>query len=401
MSPIDTLLMAFRAIARNTARSILTALGIVIGVASVITMVHFGNATTASVTSQISAMGTNLLIVQPGMGFRRSPGAAPRAFDAEDLQALEQGVRGIALFAPVSSTQVRAIFGNYSESISVVGTSSAFFEIRNWPLARGRDFEAREQQAGSAVCIIGATVVENFYAGQEPLGTTLRLGRSACTVVGVLSEKGESMGQDQDALVVMPVKAVQRRLKGSSAFDSFYLSAVAGNSTAHVKAVVSSILRSTRRIQPGKDDDFHVRDMEEMVSTLTGVTQSLTLLLGAIAAISLLVGGIGIMNIMLVSVTERTREIGIRLAIGAKSSDVRLQFLVEGVVLSCLGGSLGIVLGLAASYFALQAIGMDFALSLPIVVVGFFFSVGIGVVFGYFPARKASLLNPIESLRHE
>lgn len=398
----DILLMALQAIVRNLLRSFLTTLGIIIGVASVVAMVHLGQSATRSVTESISGIGSNLLFVMPGTSQRGLGGARTSAepFDLEDAVAIQNEVDGV-LVAPGVSATVSVVYGNANETLPVQGTNNHFFVVRNHALGRGRRFEDSEIQSGAAVCIIGQTLVNDMYLGEEPLGTTLRVGRTACQVIGVLEEKGESMGQDRDKTVLMPAKAVQRRLLGKLDVQSIYVSAEVDGTTRRVQGDIEKLLRERRRLAPGVEDDFHVRDTRDIAEALEQTTNTLTVLLGAIAAVSLLVGGIGIMNIMLVSVTERTREIGIRLAIGARSKDVMAQFLVESIVLSTLGGVVGLVFGVGGSVLAANKLNMPFVLSPEIMILGFSFSVIIGVVFGYFPARKAARLNPIDALRHE
>lgn len=398
----DIVLMALRAIAKNKVRAFLTALGVVIGVASVIAMVHLGQAATMSVTQQISNMGSNLLIVRPG-GNQRGPDGrrvAAKAFDEFDVAALSRDLDG-AIVAPTVSSQAVVVYGNANYTAPITGTNNYFFKIRSWELSSGRVFEDKEIASGSAVCILGKTIVDNLYMGKDPIGSAMRVGTSACQVVGVLESKGQSMGQDQDELVIMPMKAVQRRLVGRLNIQSVYVSALVDGTTPQVQAQIESILRQRRGIRAGEEDDFNVRDMQEVAQALEGVTMTLTALLGAIAAVSLLVGGIGIMNIMLVSVTERTREIGIRLAIGALARDVMLQFLVEAMVLSTLGGALGVGVGLLATWALVSQMSLPMVFSTSTIALAFGFSAAIGVVFGYAPARKASHLSPIESLRHE
>ncbi len=402
MKLTDTLGMAIGAIARNKIRSILTALGVVIGVGSVIAMVHLGQAATQSVTDRISQMGSNLLIVQPGADRHHRGGAAGTAqpFTPRDVAAIEREIYGI-IAAPARSARATLVYGNINHQASVEGTTNAFLDIRNWEIATGRRFEQREMDTGAAVCMLGKTVVDTLYEGKDPLGSSLRVGRTACQVVATLAPKGGSFGQDQDDMIIMPLKAVQRRLLGNPDISVIYVSATEDGTTARVKSDLEALLRQRRKPGPDGGDDFHVRDMQEIADTLKGTTETLTALLGAIAAVSLLVGGIGIMNIMLVSVTERTREIGIRLAIGARASDVLTQFLVEAIVLSTLGGLLGVALGVGATWLATSQMHLPFVLSPNTMLLGFSFSAVVGVVFGYVPARKAAHLNPIEALRHE
>ena len=398
----DILLMALQAIVRNLLRSFLTTLGIIIGVASVVAMVHLGQSATRSVTESISSIGSNLLFVMPGTA-QRSPGGVrinAEPFDLEDATAIQNEVDGV-LVAPSVSAAVSVVYGNANETLQVQGTNNHYFVVRNHGVSRGRPFEESEMQSGAAVCIIGQTLVRDMYLGEDPLGTTLRVGRTACQVIGVLEEKGESMGQDRDKTILMPAKAVQRRLLGKLDVQTIFVSAVADGTTRRVQGEIEKLLRQRRHIAPGSEDNFFVRDTRDIAEALEQTTNTLTILLGAIAAVSLLVGGIGIMNIMLVSVTERTREIGIRLAIGARSKDVLAQFLVESIVLSTLGGLLGLLLGVGGSLLAANKLHMPFVVSPGIMLLGFSFSVIIGVVFGYFPARKAARLNPIDALRHE
>lgn len=402
MRLLDTLGMALQAIVRNKLRSFLTTLGIIIGVASVVAMVHLGQSATRSVTEQIASIGSNLLFVMPGTA-QRGPGgvrtsAAP--FDMGDVDALRQEIDGI-LVAPGLSKSATVVVGNANETISVEGTSNEYFAVRNHAVAYGRGFEEEEQRAGAAVCVIGQTVVQEMLGLQEPLGSSLRVGRTACQVVGVLEAKGQSMGQDRDKAVLMPIKAVQRRLVGELDVGVIYVSALVDGTTRRVQYEIESLLRQRRRLTADVQDDFYVRDTRDIADALEQTTATLTILLGAIATVSLLVGGIGIMNIMLVSVTERTREIGIRLAIGARSGDVQTQFLVESVLLATLGGLIGLLVGVGGTWLATDQLKMPFVLSPGVMALGFSFSVAIGVAFGYFPARKAARLNPIEALRHE
>ncbi|WP_336366827.1 ABC transporter permease [Marinobacter sp. C2H3] len=402
MRAADVLTLAGQAIRRNTLRSFLTTLGIVIGVASVVTMVQLGQSATQSVTERIASIGSNLLFVIPGTA-QRGPGnvrATAEPFDLADAQALARDIADVRV-APALNTTVTVVAGNVNDSVPVVGTTNGYFPVRNHPLAYGREFQPGELASGAAVCVIGQTLVEDLFSGREPLGATLRVRPSACQVIGVLSEKGESMGQDRDKIVLMPIKAVQRRLVGQLDVDAIYVSALVDGTTGQVQGQIESLLRQRRHISAGAPDDFYVRDTQDIADALEGTTRTLTLLLGAIATVSLLVGGIGIVNIMLVSVTERTREIGIRLAIGARARDVLMQFLVEAVVLSTLGGLVGLLVGLLATVGATWKLDMPLVLSPAIMALGFGFSVAIGIVFGFVPARKAARLNPIDALRHE
>ncbi|MBI9086457.1 MAG: ABC transporter permease [Desulfobacterales bacterium] len=399
----ETCLLAQREIRRNVLRSTLTILGIVIGVAAVITMVTLGGGATKMVASDIGKLGSNLLNIRPGQD--RGHGgarASAKRFETADAVAMAQQVSGIAAVAPTANATAQAIFGNVNWSTSVTGSTNGFLKVRDWPVATGRPFTGGEVSSGKSVCLLGATVKKELFGGEDPLGATIRLGRIAFKVIGVLSPKGQSsFGGDQDDMVLIPLRTLQRRFKGNKEISAIMVSAQNGVSTETVQADIERLLRERRGIAAGKADDFHVRDMKEIIETLTGATRVLTALLAAVAAVSLLVGGIGIMNIMLVSVTERTREIGTRLAIGALERDVLLQFLVEAVVLSAFGGLVGIALGLTASVVGARLMGIPFVFNAGIVVAAFFFSGAVGVVFGYFPAKKAARLDPIEALRAE
>jgi len=400
----ETVLLALRAIRRNVLRSSLTILGIVIGVAAVITMVTLGGGATAQVTSEISSLGSNMLHVRPGQGMRGPGGMRTSAddFKIEDAQAISREIFGLEAVAPTSKKGAQAIFGNRNWSTSVMGVTNEYLLVRDWPLLNGRVFNENELRSGKTVCIIGTTLRDEIFGDHEPIGEKIRLNKLSCQVIGVLESKGQSsFGNDQDDLVLIPLRAFQRRLEGSTDVKTIYVSALDGISTTTVKEDIERLMRYRRGIMPGKDDDFHVRDMQEIVSTLTSTTGILTALLGAVAAVSLLVGGIGIMNIMLVSVTERTREIGTRLAIGALEREVLMQFLIEAVVLSSFGGVIGIMLGLLAAWIGAYILGMPFILNPSIIFIAFVFSVAVGMVFGFFPARQAARLDPIEALRHE
>lgn len=400
----ETLVLALRAIRRNLLRSFLTVLGIVIGVAAVITMVTLGDGATEQVRAEISSLGSNMLQVRPGQGFRGPGGVriAAESFKIADARAIEREIFGLEAVAPASNKSAQAIFGNQNRGTSVLGSTNAYLEVRDWPLEQGRLFTASELSSGSAVCILGETVRRELFGDRDPLGSLIRLDRLSCQVVGVLASKGQSsFGQDQDDTVLVPLRTLQRRITGSTDVSGIMVSAIEGVSTEKVKEDIERLMRERRRITTGKEDDFHVRDMQEIVSTLTSTTRVLTALLGAVAAVSLLVGGIGIMNIMLVSVTERTREIGTRLAIGALEREVLMQFLIEAVVLSSLGGLFGIVLGLGAAALVAHFLALPFVFNPGIVLVAFVFSASVGVIFGYFPARQAARMDPIEALRHE
>ncbi|MFZ1574883.1 MAG: ABC transporter permease [Chromatiaceae bacterium] len=398
----NALLLALREIRRNVLRSILTILGVVIGVAAVIIMVTLGGGATRSVSSQIESMGTNLLMIRMGQSMGPGSGIGVPPFKIEDAIALQRDIPGIRVLAPSASQTATAIAGNHSWSTSVTGTDNRYLDVRNWPLERGRPFTEGELRAGQALCLIGATVSKELFGEQDPIGENLRIKTISCKVIGLLAAKGQSsMGRDQDDLILMPLRAFQRRIAGNQDVTLIQVSIREDESTERARADMERLLRERRKIDPTEQDNFGVNDMKELTKMLTGTTQVLTTLLSAVAAVSLLVGGIGIMNIMLVSVTERTREIGIRLAIGALEREVLMQFLVEAVVLSSLGGVLGILLALGASLALADLLMVPFIFNGGIVLTAFLFSAAVGILFGYFPARRAARLDPIEALRRE
>ena len=398
-----TLVLALRSIRRHLLRSFLTILGIVIGVAAVVTMVTLGNATTAAVQKQIASLGTNILQVRPGQGFGRGGGGPrPPEFKPEDVTAVEEQVAGVTAVAPQAQTSVTAIYNGNNWSTTINGTTDAYFEVQPWPLDEGRIFTAAEEDAGKAVCIIGSTVRTNLFPNTDPIGKRFRAGNVSCDVIGLLTTKGQQgFGGDQDDVIIMPIKTVQRRFTGSTDIRLMLVGIDAAYDSDQVQASLTSLLRERRKLQPGQDDDFNIFDTKQISDTLTGTTTLLTSIVTAVAAISLVVGGIGIMNIMLVSVTERTREIGIRLAIGAVAREVLMQFLVEAVALSCLGGLIGLIIAQIAVLTIAPVMKVDWAFYPGINLVAFAISAAIGVVFGFFPARRAAALNPIDALRHE
>lgn len=398
----NALLLAMREIRRNILRSFLTILGIVIGVAAVIILVTIGGGATVQVTEQIASLGSNLLIITPGQRLGMGQRSAAAAFNMDDIKAITREINNIAAVAPSSSQGVTAVAGNANWSTSITGSNNQFFKAGNWTVKTGRLFAESEIRAGKAVCILGETVRKELFGGQDPIGQRVRLEKLSCQVIGLLQAKGQStMGSDQDDMIIIPLRTFQRRISGKQDISRIQVSISDGASTEKAERDITRLMRVRRHISANEDDNFSVMDLKEIAKMLTGTTQILTMLLGAVAAVSLLVGGIGIMNIMLVSVTERTREIGIRLAIGALEREVLMQFLVEAVVLSSLGGIIGIVLALAGSVVLANLMQIPFVFNAGIVAVAFIFSAAVGVIFGYFPARKAARLDPIEALRHE
>ena len=401
---LNALLLALRAIRRNLMRSFLTVLGVVIGVAAVITMVTLGNGATRMVSDQISGLGSNLLILRPGqqLGPGRDSAGAPN-FKLADVEALQTQIPALKAVAPLVGSKVTLVAGNQNWQSQVSGTSNDYFTAGNWQIAAGRQFQDDEDAAGKAVCIIGDTVRKQLFPRGSPLGDELRVKNFTCEIIGVLQAKGQgAMGQDQDDTVLMPIRTAQRRLTGNvTDVSTLMLSMRDGVTADPVMEQVRRLMRERRKLSENADDDFHVMDTKQIAETLSGTIRTLTGLLGAVAAVSLLVGGIGIMNIMLVSVTERTREIGIRLAIGALEHEVLLQFLIEAVVLSALGGLVGIVLALIVCLGLTALMHMPFLFNPGINLLAFFFSGAIGIVFGYMPARRAASLDPIVALRFE
>jgi putative ABC transport system permease protein len=397
----NTLLLAMRAIRRNLMRSFLTILGIVIGVAAVITMVTLGKGATQSVSDQISSMGSNLLIVIPGQHFGPGSGGAPN-FKKSDPDAIRAQILSAEWVAPIVTKSATAVYLANNWSTTIYGSNNDYFPAGNWKLAAGRDFTDNEERTGKAVCVIGETVRENLFGRQNPVGSEIRIKQFSCEVIGLLKAKGQSaMGHDQDDTIVMPLRTVQRRLTGSQDINRLTVSVNSSASIDSVKEQLTLLMRERRTIGDNEEDNFRVMDTRQIAETLTSTTKILTTLLGAVAAVSLLVGGIGIMNIMLVSVTERTREIGIRLAIGALEREVLLQFLIEAVVLASIGGLIGLALATGASIFLASLMAIPYMFDPGINLIAFFFSAAIGVIFGFFPARKAAGLNPIDALRHE
>ena len=399
---ISAFKLAISAIVGNAMRSFLTMLGIIIGVAAVITMVTLGSGATAQVTSDIEGLGSNLVMVVPGSGMRLGGQAVSKPFDTDDADAIREQIANVNAVSPSAQSQLVAVHGNENWTTSVTGIIDEYFDVYDWTFAEGRSLSEGEIRSGASTCIIGETVRSELFGSVSPIGENIRLGNVSCKVVGLLEAKGQSsFGTDQDDAVFVPLRMFQRRIAGNTNVPLIAISVREGASLSRVKSDITYLLRERRRISAGEDDDFMVRDMTEIADMMTSTTQVMTMLLGAVAAVSLLVGGIGIMNIMLVSVTERTREIGIRLAIGARKSDVLLQFLVEAVVLASLGGLIGVILALAASWFFAGMMGVPFIPDVSVISISFLFSAIVGVAFGYFPARRAANLNPIEALRYE
>ena len=398
---LNTLLLALRSIRRNLLRSFLTILGIVIGVSAVITMVTLGNGATLAVQNQISSLGTNLLQVRPGQ--RMGPGGGGgAAFKEEDAAAISSQIGGIAAVAPEARTGATVVANGRNWTSSVIGSTNDWLITGNWKVGQGREFSDDELRAGSAVCLIGETVRRELFGSAAAVGAQLRVKQVSCEIIGLLASKGQStMGSDQDDIVVVPLRTLQRRLTGSTDVATLMISVKDEASMDVAKNQVTWLMRERRHIAPGDDDNFSVMDTRQIAETLSGTTKVMTGLLGAVAAVSLLVGGIGIMNIMLVSVTERTREIGLRMAVGARSRDILTQFLIEAVTLSLIGGLVGVVIGAGSSYAIGEFAGWRTEMSANSIVLAVGFAGAVGIFFGFYPARKASRLLPIDALRYE
>lgn len=397
----NTLVLALRSIRRNLLRSFLTILGIVIGVAAVITMVTVGNGATLAIQNQIAGLGTNLLQVRPGQRIGPGGGGAfAPAFQAADAQAIAQQVPGILAAAPEARTGSVVVANGRNWSSSIIGSTNDWLITGNWSLSDGREFTDDEQRAGSAVCIIGETVRRELFGPTQSIGATLRVRQVPCEVVGVLSSKGQgAFGNDQDDLVYMPLNTFQRRVVGHTRVGTLQVSMLDGVNPELVKASIVELMRERRNLSDTDEDNFNVLDTRQLGETLSGTTRVMTMLLGAVAAVSLVVGGIGIMNIMLVSVTERTREIGLRLAVGARRRDVMRQFLIEATSLAAIGGVIGIMVGLGAAFAVSARFGWPLLVEPQSILGAVLFSGLVGVFFGWYPAKRASLLDPITALR--
>jgi len=402
--------IALRALATNKLRSALTMLGIVIGVAAVIVMIAVGAGAQARVEEQIRALGSNLLLIMSGartQGGVRLPQGSSQTLSEDDAVAINQEIPE-ALAAPALRGAAQVVAGNANWSTQIYGTTPEYLRVRDWPLAAGRNFSATEMSGAGKVCLLGATVVRELFAGADPLDQVIRIKRVPFTVIGVLETKGQSlMGSDQDDIIVVPIGAARSRVLGaaaqarSRAVSTIWVKVADGHDTKAAEDEVRLLLRQRHRLQPGTDDDFSLRNLAEVMAAQEASSRVLALLLAAVASVSLLVGGIGIMNIMLVSVTERTREIGLRMALGARTRDILGQFLVEAVTLSLIGGLVGVALGVGGAMAVASLAGWRVVLSPAAVGLAVAFAFGVGVLFGFYPARKAAQLNPVEALRFE
>jgi len=404
----STFKISLRALRVNKMRSALTMLGIVIGVGAVITMLAIGTGASRRISEQISSVGSNLLIVLPGSstsgGIRMGSGTQS-TLTKDDADAIARECPAVADVAPSHNGVAQAVYGNQNWSTGVTGTTPGILNVRDWTLSAGRPFTEQDVRNATKVCILGRTVVDNLFGDMDPVGQIIRIKKVPFTVIAVLEKKGQSpTGQDQDDTIMIPISTAQKKIFGTPFAGMVRAIAVKAKSSEDLAAAeeqIKDLLNQRHRIGPRQESDFTVRNLTQMMQVAEQSTRVMALLLGAIASVSLLVGGIGIMNIMLVSVTERTREIGIRMAVGAKTWDIRLQFIIEAVTLSLIGGVAGITIGLSGSKILSAVAGWATIISLPSILLAFGFSGLVGVFFGFYPAYKASLLNPIDALRYE
>ena len=398
--------IAMRALARNKMRSSLTMLGIIIGVGAVIAMVSVGQGAQQQAQQQIAAMGSNILFVGSGTvtrGGMRMGSGATKTLVYDDMLAIVRESPAVKAAAPGSQSSAQVVYGNDNWATQINGTEPQYFDIRTWPFQEGSSFSQNDVDMAANVAVIGETVRKNLFGATDPIGETIRISNLPFKVVGVLVAKGTSaaMGQDQDDVIIVPITTLQKKITGQDWLRWIMVSAISREASYTAQQQINSLLRDRHRIRPGQDDDFMVRNLADVADLADQQAQLFTVLLASIASISLIVGGIGIMNIMLVSVTERTREIGIRMAIGATEGDVQQQFLIEAVVLSLVGGAVGIMSGVGASYLITQTLGWPVLVSPMAIVAAVVFSMAVGIFFGFYPARKAARMDPIEALRYE
>jgi putative ABC transport system permease protein len=399
--------VAFRALVRNKMRAALTMLGIIIGVSAVIAMVSIGQGASASVQAQIDSIGTNLLFVSAGAqnvgGVRSGTGdTGTNTLTVDDLDAIKREVPSVSMVTPSVNTRGQLIAGNQNWNTSLQGVSEQYPDIRKWPIQSGAFFTDADVRTAARVIVIGQTLADTLYPGSDPVGQTIRVSNLPFRVVGVMAAKGQDpQGRDQDDIAFAPYTTVQKKVLGRDRVQIAYVSAISQDATYTAQSQISELLRQLHKLTASEPDDFTVRNMTDIAEAANETSRTMTILLACIAGVSLLVGGIGIMNIMLVSVTERTREIGIRMAIGARSSAVRSQFLIESIVLSLTGGTVGIILGIALSLAIPAMLGWPTLVSMAAIVGSVIFSAAVGIFFGYYPARKAAALDPIEALRYE
>lgn len=405
MNFLNIMKVSTRSLGRNKLRSFLTMLGIIIGVGAVIAMMAVGTGAQVSIQQQIASLGTNVLLIFPGSlnqgGVRTGTGSVT-TLNADDLAAIQTQCPSVGMASPVIMTSGQLVFGEQNWGTRITGSNPDYFEIRSWPLSSGVPFTDADVRSATKVCVLGQTIVDNLFKGSNAVGAVIRIKKMPFKVVGVLSPKGQSaQGQDQDDIVIAPYSTVQKKMMGVTYLGMMMVSAVSEKSMDDAQSQITDLLRTRHKIQPWEDNDFTVRSQTEIANAASATTKVLTILLASIASISLLVGGIGIMNIMLVSVTERTREIGIRMSIGARGRDILLQFLVEAVVLSMAGGLIGVIIGVGSSNLISKLAGWPTLVAASSVGLAFLFAAGVGIFFGFYPARKAAMLNPIDALRYE
>jgi putative ABC transport system permease protein len=405
MNFLNIMKVSTRSLGRNKLRSFLTMLGIIIGVGAVIAMMAVGEGAQVSIKQQIASLGTNVLLIFPGSlnqgGVRTGTGSVT-TLNADDLAAIETQCPSVDMASPVIMTSGQLVYGEQNWGTRITGSNPNYFEIRSWPLSSGVPFTDADVRSATKVCVLGQTIVDNLFKGSNAVGAVIRIKKMPFKVVGVLSPKGQSaQGQDQDDIVIAPYSTVQKKMMGVTYLGMIMVSAVSEQSMDDAQSQMTDLLRARHKIQLWEDNDFTIRSQTEIANAASATTKVLTILLASIASISLLVGGIGIMNIMLVSVTERTREIGIRMSIGARGRDILLQFLVEAVVLSMAGGLIGVIMGVGSSNLISKLAGWPTLVAASSVGLAFLFAAGVGIFFGFYPARKAAMLNPIDALRYE
>ncbi|HTY00283.1 MAG TPA: ABC transporter permease [Bacteroidota bacterium] len=405
MRILETLSIAISSLLRHKTRAVLTMLGIIIGVGAVIAMVAVGQGATRAVQDQIASLGTNVLIVFPSstnFGGISSGAGAAQTLTTDDISAIRDQCPAVAAITPSTRVNRQVVAGSLNWSTSIQGGYPDFFKIRDWTIASGDMYTDQDERGATKVCVIGQTVVDNLFPGEDPVGQTIRIAKLPFKVLGVLAKKGQNaMGMDQDDIVIAPFSTVEKKIQGIDFVPTILVSAQTFNQIPEAQSEITQLLRVRHRLQDYQDNDFTIRNQSDIASAATSTSSIMTMLLGSIASVSLVVGGIGIMNIMLVSVTERTREIGIRMSIGARRADIMQQFLIEAIMLSVLGGLIGIAMGWVSSGLISRLAGWPVFVSSSSIGISFAFSAAVGMFFGFYPARKAAKLSPIEALRYE
>jgi putative ABC transport system permease protein len=405
MGLLDTFDIALNSLTRNKVRSFLTMLGIIIGVGAVIAMMAVGTGAQESIKQQIASLGTNVILIFPGsfnQGGVRSGTGTSASITPEDLIAIQTQCPSVAAASPSVRDGAQIVYQELNWRASIIGVTPEYFTIRSWPISSGQYFTDADVRGATKVCVIGQTIADNLFKGADPVGSVIRIKKMPFKIVGVLSVKGQSaQGSDQDDIIIAPYTTVQKKMSGQTFLGSILASAVSEDAMTEAQAQITELLRTRHKLQPWEENDFTVRSQTEIATAAQSTTQVLTILLASIASISLIVGGIGIMNIMLVSVTERTKEIGIRMAIGATAKNIMMQFLIEAIVLSLLGGLIGVMLGVLSSNLISALAGWTTLVSPTSIILAFVFSAAVGIFFGLYPARKAAQLNPIDALRYE